>query len=227
MRYDKKSITREDKKMHFNREFLRKILEKCHSGQSCLEEIRPDNKKMRDASRKGTNAICIEAPVSVKNEGYDIDAYKVEDCIDASKSRNTGSYKPKRADCIFLIKKSSVSDDNIKSSTINSVALLIEIKTGIGKYQVRKKMYSGVYQGNKQLESTSLWIERKENNKEGGRKDTLVYPIIVLMRADVRILDPRKKIKPPPIDIRGVECDVELVLHSRTKKADFWKKKFS
>ena len=212
--------------MHFNQEFLQNLLEGCHTGKKCLEEIRSNNKKMRTNNESETGLICIEAPVYIENQGYNINAYKIESCIDTSNLRDEDNNEFKRADCLFLVEKTCVSGNKTDSSNINSIALLIEIKTTFGPYDSEKKGYIGINRGGKQLESTTKWIEENGNDKSG-RNDTLVRPVIVFTRADAALNSPRKNIRLPSISIRGKKHYVELVSHSRTKKADFWKEKFS
>ena len=195
--------------MHFNQEFLQNLLEECYSERKCGEDAE-------------NNDMCIEVPTNTNDQGYEIVAYKIEDCIEKSRGRIG-----KRADCLFLIK--NVGTNTTKLSDIDSIALLIEMKTSIGPPFYDREgdlRIDNLRKGCEQIGETSLWIEEFEKTQNVGlkvpkeKRNTQINPIIVVKKFQPPL--PIGNNKLPYTKIRGEKLLVKIVSYDETKETSFW-----
>ena len=195
--------------MHFNQEFLQNLLQTCYSERKCGEDA--ENSDM-----------CIEVPTNTNAQKYKIVAYKIEDCIEESRGKIG-----KRADCLFLIK--NVSTNTTKPSDINSIALLIEMKTSIGPLSYDEDGNLGrdnIKKGCDQIAETCLWIEESEETQDieleasKEKRNTQINPIIVIKRSHPLL--PIRGDKSPYTKIRGESLLVKIVPYAETKETRFW-----
>ena len=197
--------------MHFNQEFLQNLLEECYSERECGEDAE-------------NNDMCIEVPTNTNDQGYEIAAYKIEDCIESSGRRG------KRADCLFLIRHDDTNNLNTTElSDIDSIALLIEMKTSIGPSSCDKEgnpRTDNIDKGCEQIAATCLWIEESEETQDieletsKEKRNTQINPIIVIKRSHPLPLIRGDNL--PYTKIRGEKLLVKIVSYTETKETSFW-----